>query len=396
MLDDIKQLLAQGEAERALRLLRPLAAQQPRSAEVQLCLSEAYFQLGAGPRAVATAREAVRLARRDPATHYQLGRILSAQGQWTAAETALQQALQLSPGYALAQAELDRVRRALGQGGTPAATRPPSSPALSGEGEPRPARPDPARPASSPRPWGLALMSTFVLLCCAAIVFATLQPRWTGEHRHQGPKPQATTLPQPPTPRAPSSLPTSPAAPPQATVPATPIPAESTARPNPVPPMTQGAQTPTRSQGTAAPRPSAGPHSTDPGPGAGQPGEEKGGTGGLLVECPLCRGSGWMICPYCLLSGDPKCEMCGGRREVICWFCGGKGQARRLPSGEIVDTVGDRMPTETIPNAAIRQAVERYRKTGEMPPELRAEVEKFLKQFRPGGGDAPTPRPPGP
>lgn len=115
-----------------------------------------------------------------------------------------------------------------------------------------------------------------------------------------------------------------------------------------------------------------------------------------MIDCPLCSGSGWMICPYCLISGDPKCEMCGGRRQVVCWLCGGKGQARRLPNGEIVDTVGDHMPTETIPNEAIRQAVERYRKTGEMPPEIKAEVEKFLKQFRPLGGEESTPRPSGP
>lgn len=381
MLDDIKQRLAGGEAEQALRLLRPLAAQQPRSAEVQLCLSEAYFQLGAGPRAVAAAREAVRLARRDPAAHYQLGRILSAQGQWAAAETALQQALKLSPGYAPAQAELERVRRALGQSGTLAATSPPS---ISGEGEP-----PPARPAGSRKLWVLALMSGSVLACCAAIVFATLQPRWTGGPRCRGPQPQAPVQLLPPTPPSPAPAPE--ASRPSARAKDPPPPPAAVALAEPLAPQDTA---PSPAQRDPTPLPSQG--GGEVAQSAGSPGEGEAGTGGLLVDCPLCSGSGWMICPYCLISGDPKCPMCGGRRQVVCWFCGGKGQARRLPNGEIVDTVGDHMPTETIPNEAIRQAVERYRKTGEMPPEIKAEVEKFLKQFRPLGGEEPTRRPSGP
>lgn len=368
MLDEIKQLLAQGEAEEALRRLRPLAGQQPRSAEVQLGLSEAYFQLGAGPRAVMAARQAVRLARRDAAAHYQLGRILSTQGHWTEAETALQQALKLSPGYAPAQAELDRVRQALGQNGTPRATAAstPSPPPPRWGGEPWPPGRE-RRTAGSWRPWVLAVMSMFVVVCCATIVLAALQPRWTSWQRQQEPQPQATTQLQA---LVEKSLP----------APSNPASAEPTVQPNPPSPPLPAAPTPSRPQGPTEPMPSQGLRPTDLEPTAGNSGEGKGGKGGVLIACPLCGSSGWMPCPYCLISSDPKCEMCGGRKEVVCWFCGGTGQARRLPNGEIIDNVGDHMPTETIPNEPIRQAVERYRKTGEIPPQIKEEVEKFLKQ----------------
>jgi hypothetical protein len=103
----------------------------------------------------------------------------------------------------------------------------------------------------------------------------------------------------------------------------------------------------------------------------------------MLVACPMCGGSGWMGCPYCLISGDPKCQMCGGRKQVACWLCGGQGQARQLPNGEYADTVGDHMPLETIPNESIRQAVERFRQTGEMPEEVR----KYLEQSMRGRGN---------
>ena len=44
-------------------------------------------------------------------------------------------------------------------------------------------------------------------------------------------------------------------------------------------------------------------------------------------NCPLCKGTGFVICPECKGTGKIKCHVCGGRGrvKVPCPFCKGKG-----------------------------------------------------------------------
>src|SRR5438067_1015633 len=100
-----------GEAEKSLRQALSLEAG---SARTLTTLADVLFSLKRGDEAKSAAERALAIAPRDPAAHYQLGRILAGQSEFTQAERHLRLALAAGPNVAAVHNELGNVLRQRG------------------------------------------------------------------------------------------------------------------------------------------------------------------------------------------------------------------------------------------------------------------------------------------
>jgi len=102
-------LLARGERDQAVRVLRGIIASNQRDAEARLMLGSILAEQGQRADALAQLGEAVRLAPRSAEAQNALGEAYKMFGDWKAARVPFQKAVALDPTFAQARVNLSQV-----------------------------------------------------------------------------------------------------------------------------------------------------------------------------------------------------------------------------------------------------------------------------------------------